>query len=71
MKIQNLLIALFLLTFFSCGNSEKPEIADLVTTPEHICKDGVFLHISSGYDNPKKVLMALSLANKMAESKDV
>jgi predicted peroxiredoxin len=34
-------------------------------------KDGIFLHISSGYDNPHKVLMALKMAAMMAMDKDV
>jgi len=34
-------------------------------------KDGLFLHISSGYDNPHKVLMALKMAVMMADHHDV
>jgi predicted peroxiredoxin len=34
-------------------------------------RDGIFLHISSGYDNPHKVLMALKMAAMMAMDKDV
>lgn len=34
-------------------------------------KDGIFLHISSGYDNPHKVLMALKMATMMSMDKDV
>lgn len=34
-------------------------------------KDGVFIHISSGIENPHKVLMALSMALKMSADKDV
>ena len=34
-------------------------------------KDGVFIHISHGTDNPHRVLMALSMAEKMSEDKDV
>jgi predicted peroxiredoxin len=34
-------------------------------------KDGLFLHISSGYDNPHKVLMALKMAVMMSMDKDV
>lgn len=71
MKMLNLLLIAFLLTFTSCQNAEKPEIADLVKPSQQTVKDGVFLHISSGYENPKKVLMALNLAVKMVETKDV
>jgi predicted peroxiredoxin len=34
-------------------------------------KDGVFLHISSGYENPHKVLMALKMASMMSMDQDV
>ena len=34
-------------------------------------KDGIFLHISSGYDNPHKVLMALKMAVMMSMDKNV
>lgn len=34
-------------------------------------KDGVFIHVKSGIENPHEVLMALSMANKMSESQDV
>lgn len=34
-------------------------------------RDGVFIHISSGFDNPHKVVMALTLALKMAEDYNV
>lgn len=34
-------------------------------------KDGVFIHVSHGTDDPHRVLMALSMAEKMSETKDV
>ncbi len=34
-------------------------------------KDGLFLHISSGYENPHKVLMALKMAKMMSSDHDV
>lgn len=34
-------------------------------------RDGVFLHISHGVDDPHRVLMGLSMAAIMAESRDV
>ena len=34
-------------------------------------KDGIFMHISSGYDNPHKVAMALTLATKFTDTHDV
>ncbi|MBE9044020.1 DsrE family protein [Pleurocapsales cyanobacterium LEGE 10410] len=38
---------------------------------ETTVKDGVFIHISRGEDDPHRVLMALTLAEKMSEDKDV
>jgi predicted peroxiredoxin len=34
-------------------------------------KDGIFIHVSHGVNDPHRVLMALSMAEKMAENKDV
>jgi predicted peroxiredoxin len=34
-------------------------------------KDGVLVHVSSGPDNPHRVLMALQMASKMSEDKAV
>jgi predicted peroxiredoxin len=34
-------------------------------------KDGVFIHISSGYENPHKALMPLKMALMMSKDKDV
>jgi predicted peroxiredoxin len=34
-------------------------------------RDGVFVHISHGQDDPHRVLMALNMANIMAEDHDV
>lgn len=34
-------------------------------------KDGLFMHISHGSDDPHRLLMALSMANMMADSHDV
>jgi len=55
------IFAICLFSFLSSGynpNQNKP-------------KDGVLIHLSSSYDNPHKVLMALSLALKMSENKNV
>lgn len=50
-------------------------VAGLVATAVHpavvYARDGVFIHISSGTDNPHRVLMALRMAGIMAEDKDV
>jgi len=50
---------------FSCvQNENKNEVKEKV-------KDGVFVHISHGVNDPHRVLMALSLADKMSDDKDV
>jgi predicted peroxiredoxin len=69
MKITNVLTICLVFIIVSCQNDSKPEISQLVKQEKH--KDGIFIHVSSGYDNPHKTCMALSLAVKMAESKDV
>ena len=38
---------------------------------ESPARDGVFIHISEGYDDPHRVLMALKMASIMSEDKDV
>ena len=72
------LIAFVLLAFISCKQTDekKNEHAgmDMKTDSVASCcgtKDGLFLHISSGYDDPHKVLMALKMATMMAMDKDV
>lgn len=51
--------------FFSC-NQQKAELQETAKV-----KDGVFIHISHGSEDPHRVLMALSMAEKMSEDKDV
>lgn len=69
MKTLNVLLSALVIIFILCqctvSSKEKESKTDVVI------KDGLFLHVSSGYDNPHKASMALSLAVKMAESKDV
>ena len=69
MRTINVLTIFLVFLFTSCTNDSKPEMAQLVKPEKH--KDGLFLHVSSGYDNPHKASMALSLAVKMSESQDV
>lgn len=49
-------------------NEISQEIKNL---SEETVRDGYFIHISSGYEAPKKALMALSFANKVKEDHDV
>jgi len=57
-----------LVLFFSsgCTNIQKEKIES-----SQIAGDGVFIHVSHGSEEPHRVLMALSMAEKMAEDKSV
>lgn len=71
--MKNLIFIITLsICLFAC-NSADPNKNDLPTTTasDEVVKDGVFFHVSSGIEKPKKVLMALTLAAKFAESHDV
>ena len=70
MKTLNFVLIVCTFTLLSCQNAQKPEISDLVPKCERF-NDGVFIHVSKGYNNPQKVLMALSLVLKMTETQDV
>ena len=59
----------------SCNQAPKadgdsaPEMAPAIAAqPE---QDGIFIHITEGYDDPHRVLMPLKMATMMAEDKDV
>ncbi|MDZ7626719.1 MAG: DsrE family protein [Ignavibacteriaceae bacterium] len=60
-----IILLVSVIIFFSC-NQQKTDLAE-----KEIVKDGIFIHVSHGSDNPHRVLMALSLAEKMSEDKDV
>jgi predicted peroxiredoxin len=60
MKIRRSLVALIALTFSTFFASAQRET-----------RDGVFIHISHGADDPHRVLMALRMAEMMSEDKDV
>ena len=42
-----------------------------VQAPETAARDGMFIHITAGVDNPHRVAMALQMATIMSEDKDV
>lgn len=69
-------IILVLAFFSSCVRvehpaDEEPEPVAEVEVTEDIISDGVFIHISHGYDDPQRMLMALNMATMMSEDKDV
>jgi predicted peroxiredoxin len=51
----------------ACQSATAPAEPTTVETP----RDGLFLHVSQGADNPHRVLMALRLAEIMSADKDV
>jgi predicted peroxiredoxin len=62
----------------SCKQAEEKKVTEDHSTMQtdsvpSCCasKDGLFIHLSSGYDNPHKVLMALKMASMMAMDEDV
>ena len=65
-------LGLFIVTAFmliSCGQNQNAG-----TQPEEVSEsvtDGVFIHISEGYNDPHRALMPLKMASIMADDKDV
>lgn len=71
---------LFIAIVWIAGCSPKQENSDMANASkmdashmDSCCavKDGLFIHISSGYDNPHKVLMALKMGKMMSMHKAV
>jgi predicted peroxiredoxin len=52
-------------------SSSKKETIERIETKHPLTHDGVLIHISSGIENPHKVLMALQMANIMSANKNV
>jgi predicted peroxiredoxin len=63
-------ILLSSLLLFSCIQNNVPENSAAATQAETV-KDGIFIHISHGPEDPHRVLMALRMAEIMAADKDV
>ena len=73
-----LIILVAIATLAACKNQEEPkestDHAAMTTDSVASCcssKDGLLIHLSSGYDNPHKVLMALKMASMMAMDENV
>jgi predicted peroxiredoxin len=75
--MKKLLIFLIpVMGILSCNQSNDKEkkqiVMDMSDSAAACCvRDGVFYHISSGYNNPHKALMPLKMAAMMAMDKDV
>jgi predicted peroxiredoxin len=69
------LILVMSMMILSC-NLNQSENKDAIQNPqtaiqEESIRDGVFIHITEGYNDPHRVLMALKMAVLMAKDKDV
>jgi predicted peroxiredoxin len=71
--MKHLMICLLAVVFgfASCTQEVKEEVKTTNDTLVAAPRDGVFYHISSGTNDPHKVVMALKQAVMMAEDKDV
>lgn len=68
----SVLSTLILFVFSACVSVNKSDVHSPSASAMQIpAEDGVFIHISHGYDNPHRVLMALQMAAIMAETRDV
>ena len=61
------IILFSLITGLGCQQAAPPAVSE----PAEPVTDGVFLHVSSGTEDPHRVLMALKMAELMAVEKDV
>jgi len=55
----------------SMESAASNEPKGISQSTEGTVRDGMFIHISQGYDDPHRVLMPLKMANMMAADKDV
>lgn len=79
--LLNILVASCLTLLLACCRNDKTP--DKVTKTDKVLEvmshtqmldkpiDGMFIHLSSGPENPQRVLMAFNLAKKMSKDKDV
>lgn len=56
---------------FAVSCNQHQEEATSSTGMANQARDGIFIHITEGYNDPHKVLMPLKMANLMAADKDV
>ncbi len=66
MKTFFVILCTIIMLLFTACQAPAPQ-ADQTPPP----KDGIFIHISHGNDDPHRLLMALRMAELMAEDKDV
>lgn len=56
---------------FTLGCAVNPQVPAETPSASVPARDGVFLHVSSGPENPHRVLMAMKMAELMSAEKDV
>lgn len=67
LRLDLLIPVLLIATAMACGGKVTPTEIVIPDPP----RDGVFIHVSHGDDEPQRVLMALKMAELMAEDRDV
>ncbi|MBN3035552.1 MAG: DsrE family protein [Bacteroidales bacterium] len=71
MKTQIGLMLLAGSLMVSCMQQQQPETPAASEMNHPSVKDGIFIHITAGADDPHRVLMPLKMATLMAPDKDV
>jgi predicted peroxiredoxin len=75
MKTLNLLLIAAVLIFSGCRKSPEQDtgsqLASILEETSTTARDGMFIHITTGPEDPHRVLMALHMARIMAEDRDV
>lgn len=65
------ILFLLILPFFFISCEKQGETTQEKQIVKENVRDGIFIHISAGYEDPHKVLMPLKMASMMAKDKDV
>jgi predicted peroxiredoxin len=75
-KMRNFIFLIIVgMIMVSCNSNQQsnnePAQEEQTTMNAEPVKDGVFIHITKGYDDPHRVLMPLKMAVIMSDDKDV
>jgi len=63
-----LLMGMLMILVVGCGRQDREDIIVETDTP---ARDGIFIHVTAGPENPHRVLMALQMAVLMSGERDV
>jgi predicted peroxiredoxin len=69
--LRSLTVSMLLLAVLCLASCISVQEGDKVQAPAEKPRDGVFIHVSHGPEEAHRVLMALSMAEKMSEDKNV